>query len=92
MRAFRPAVAIALIALGVASAAFAQSPPARATATIGGKTATVQYAGSALGLVDGVVQVNVIVPAGVTAGAAVPVTLQVGSNNTPPGVTIAVSN
>ena len=62
------------------------------TATIGGKTATVQYAGSAQALVDGVVQVNVIVPAGVTAGAAVPVTLQVGSNSTQPGVTIAVSN
>jgi trimeric autotransporter adhesin len=62
------------------------------TATIGGKTATVQYAGGALGLVAGVVQVNVIVPAGVTAGSAVPVTLQVGTNNTQPGVTIAVTN
>jgi uncharacterized protein (TIGR03437 family) len=62
------------------------------TASIGGRTATVQYAGSAQGLVAGVIQVNVIVPTGVTAGAAVPVTVQVGSNNTQPNVTIAVSN
>jgi len=62
------------------------------TATIGGRTATVQYAGGALGLVAGVVQVNVIVPAGVTAGAAVPVTVLVGSNSTQSNVTIAVSN
>jgi uncharacterized protein (TIGR03437 family) len=62
------------------------------TASIGGRTATVQYAGSAVGLVAGVIQVNVVVPAGVTAGAAVPLTVQVGSNSTQPNVTIAVSN
>jgi trimeric autotransporter adhesin len=62
------------------------------TASIGGRTATVQYAGGALNLVAGVVQVNVTVPAGTTAGAAVPVTVQVGSNSTQPNVTIAVSN
>jgi hypothetical protein len=43
VRAFRPAMAIAVIALGVAGAAFAQSPPARATATVGGKSVSVQY-------------------------------------------------
>ena len=62
------------------------------TASINGRTATVQYAGSAQGLVAGVVQVNVVVPAGTSAGAAVPVSVQVGSNNTQPNVTIAVSN
>jgi len=34
---------MAVLALGAASAAFAQSPPARATATIGGKSVGVQY-------------------------------------------------
>jgi uncharacterized protein (TIGR03437 family) len=62
------------------------------TATVGGTTATVQYAGSAQGLVDGVVQVNVVVPAGTTAGGAVPVVVRVGTSNTQSGVTIAVSN
>lgn len=61
-------------------------------ATIGGKSATVQYQGGAQGLVAGVLQVNLQVPAGVAAGAAVPVTIQVGSNSTQPNVTIAVSN
>jgi hypothetical protein len=36
-------VAAAVLVLGVAGAAFAQSPPAKATAAIGGKTVTVQY-------------------------------------------------
>ncbi len=61
-------------------------------ATIGGKSATVQYAGSAQGLVAGVIQVNLQVPSGVSAGAAVPVAVQIGSNTTQPNVTIAVSN
>ena len=57
------------------------------TATVGGRTATVQYAGGGVGLVAGVIQVNVIVPAGTTAGNAVPVSLQVGQNGTQPDVT-----
>src|SRR4051794_161518 len=39
----RSEVAIAVIALGIGSTAFAQSPPAKATGSIGGKTVTVQY-------------------------------------------------
>ena len=42
VRAFRPAVALGL-ALGVASAVFAQSPPGRAVAAIGGRSVSVQY-------------------------------------------------
>ena len=62
------------------------------TATIGGRTATVRYAGGAQNLVAGVIQVNVEIPAGVTAGNAVPVVVQVGTNSSQPGVTLAVSN
>lgn len=52
VQAFRPAIAcrpeglhyvLVLAILATASVAFAQSPPARATATIGGKSVTVQY-------------------------------------------------
>ena len=59
------------------------------TATIGGLTAAVPYAGPAPGEVNGVMQVNITVPAMVSAGQAVPVVISVGgvASNT---VTIAV--
>jgi uncharacterized protein (TIGR03437 family) len=57
------------------------------TATIGGKTATVSFAGLAPQLT--VYQVNLVVPAGVTPGTNVPLVLtQVGRQSVP--VTIAV--
>ncbi len=64
--------------------------PADGDCTVGGKPATVQYAGGAPGLVAGVIQVNVQIPSGLTAGAA-EVILKVGSVTSPHGVTIAVS-
>jgi uncharacterized protein (TIGR03437 family) len=60
--------------------------------TIGGQKATVSFAGGAPGTVAGVFQVNAQIPAGVTAGGAVPVVVQVDTSNSPPGVTIAVTN
>jgi trimeric autotransporter adhesin len=60
------------------------------TAAIGGKPATIQYAGGAPGLVAGVMQINVQVPSGLAAGAA-EVILTVGNVTSPHGVTIAVS-
>jgi uncharacterized protein (TIGR03437 family) len=56
--------------------------------TIGGKSAIVQYAGAAPGLVAGLLQLNVFIPAGLTG--QVPVVLQVGSSSSPNGVTIYV--
>jgi uncharacterized protein (TIGR03437 family) len=47
--------------------------------TIGGQTAQVLYAGSAPGLLNGAVQINVTVPAAVS-GNAVPVTVSVGGS------------
>jgi uncharacterized protein (TIGR03437 family) len=64
-------------------------PELQVSATVGGRAATVQYAGAAPGLVAGVLQVNLQIPAGVTAGA-VPVVLQVGGSSSPNGVTIYV--
>jgi uncharacterized protein (TIGR03437 family) len=57
-------------------------------ATVGGIPATVEYAGIAPGLVQGVIQVNIRLAAGVT-GPAVPVVVTIGDKSSPP-VTIAV--
>ena len=58
--------------------------------TIGGQTATVSYQGAAPGLVAGVVQINAQVPANVTPGAAVPVTISAGDVAGLSTVTMAV--
>ena len=65
---------------------------ATVTATVGGQPASVNFAGGAPGLVAGVIQVNVQVPSGISAGAAVPVVVTVGTSNTQSGITIAVTN
>ena len=77
---------------GVINAAPLPVPVADVKVTIGGKTATVNFAGGAPGSVAGVIQVNAQIPSGITAGGAVPVVVQVGTSNSQPGVTIAVTN
>jgi len=61
------------------------------TATIGGRNAPVSYAGPAPGLVQGVMQVNLSVPQGLSAGIY-PVVLIVsgGGIRTQDGITLAV--
>jgi uncharacterized protein (TIGR03437 family) len=59
------------------------------SAYIDGKSADVLYAGGAPGFVAGVIQVNVRVPDD-TASGTVPITLQVGSALSQPGVTVNV--
>jgi uncharacterized protein (TIGR03437 family) len=66
-------------------------PVANVTATVGGVNATVQYAGGVSGDVAGMMQVNVLIPAGLQPGGYVPVVLQVGSAFTNGGTWIAVS-
>ena len=58
--------------------------------TIGGRTALVSYAGSAPGIVEGVVQINATIPPGVEPGNAVPVVVTIGGVPSPSGLTIAV--
>jgi uncharacterized protein (TIGR03437 family) len=77
---------------GVINAAPLPVPVAEVKVTIGGKTATVNFAGGAPGSVAGVIQVNAQIPSGITAGGAVPVVVQVGTSNSQPGVTLAVAN
>lgn len=59
------------------------------TVRIGGKDAEVLYAGAAPGLVAGVFQINVRIPADVAAGPQ-PVVVQVGAASSPADVTVAV--
>ena len=59
-------------------------------ALVGGQPAEVQYAGGAPGIVEGVIQVNLLIPAASQTGAAVPLVLQVGDSISQPGITLAI--
>jgi len=59
------------------------------TATIGGLNAAVLYSGPAPNLVNGVLQVNLTIPAGLTPGAH-PVVIRIGGLTSQPGITVAV--
>jgi uncharacterized protein (TIGR03437 family) len=65
-------------------------PALQVRVTIGGQQAEVLYAGSAPGLVSGVLQVNARVPGGVVPGNTVPVVVAVGGASSQSGVTLAV--
>ncbi len=59
--------------------------------TIGGAAATVQYAGPVVGGLLGVLQINVVVPAGSTTGTSVPVSISIGTSGvTQAGATVVV--
>jgi uncharacterized protein (TIGR03437 family) len=60
------------------------------TATVGGIQADVQYAGSAAGLVSGVMQVNLVIPPSAPTGSNVPIVVSVGGTASQTGVTVAV--
>ena len=59
------------------------------TVTIGGATVPASFAGLSPGFAVGLYQVNFVVPAGITAGNNVPVSVTV-AGQTSPVVTIAV--
>jgi uncharacterized protein (TIGR03437 family) len=69
-------------------------PLATVTATIGGIPATISYAGSAPGDVNGIAQVNVQIPSNAPSGANVPIVLIFTTSGyaaqTQPGVTLAI--
>ncbi len=52
--------------------------------------ASIQFAGEAPGLVAGVLQINVVIPAGTPAGAQ-PVSVSIGGRTTQTGVTVSVN-
>jgi uncharacterized protein (TIGR03437 family) len=57
---------------------------------VGGQSASVQYAGSGAGMVEGVIQVNVRTPSGAPAGSAIPVALRIGGASSQTGLTVAI--
>jgi uncharacterized protein (TIGR03437 family) len=60
------------------------------TATIDGVNAPMLYAGGVPGLVAGVVQVNLQIPANVQPGSSVPVQLSLGGHTSQTSVTLAI--
>jgi uncharacterized protein (TIGR03437 family) len=77
---------------GTISSAPAPVPQLQVTVTIGGMPAEVRYAGAAPGLAAGVIQINAVIPAGITPTHHVPVTWNAGSYSSQSGVTIAVND
>jgi uncharacterized protein (TIGR03437 family) len=59
------------------------------TASVGGLPAVVEFAGEAPGLVAGVFQVNVVIPANAPSGAD-PLVIMIGPSSTQTGVTVSV--
>lgn len=57
---------------------------------IGGKKATVNFAGPIIGAVLGIVRIDAVVPEGGLVGNAVPVVVSIGSGTSQAGVTVAV--
>jgi uncharacterized protein (TIGR03437 family) len=69
---------------------YVQLPATQVSARVGGISAEVWYAGEAPGIIVGVLQINVLVPMGVTPGSAVPVDVTIGGATSKAGVTVAV--
>ena len=59
-------------------------------ALVGSQTAEVLYAGGAPGMVQGIVQVNLRIPASSETGPTVPLTVTVGQSGSQPGITLAI--
>jgi len=66
------------------------APKAPVFARIGKLPAQILYVGSAPGLVNGALQVNILLPKELIGGPAVPVQISVGNYTSPPGTTLAV--
>jgi uncharacterized protein (TIGR03437 family) len=66
------------------------APKAPVFARVGKLPAQILYVGSAPGLVNGALQVNILLPKDLIGGPAVPVQISVGNYTSPPGTTLAV--
>ena len=79
-----------LVADGQVNNSVFPKPVLPVSVRIGGQPAIVHYAGAAPGLVAGVMQINVQVPMGVKFGPKVPLSVIIGSQSSPSGVTVAI--
>jgi uncharacterized protein (TIGR03437 family) len=66
------------------------SPAGSVTATIGNLPAQVLFCATVPGLLNGVLQVNLMVPSGVPTGSQAELSVFIGGNATQPGVTLAL--
>jgi uncharacterized protein (TIGR03437 family) len=66
------------------------APKAPVFARVGKLPAQILYVGSAPALVNGALQVNILLPKELIGGPAVPIQISVGSYTSPPGTTLAV--
>jgi uncharacterized protein (TIGR03437 family) len=66
------------------------SPAGSVTAAIGNLPAQVLFCGTVPGLLNGVLQVNLMVPSGVPTSSQVGLSVFIGGNATQPGVTLAL--
>ena len=66
------------------------APAAPVSVLIGGRYADIHYFGAAPTLVAGLFQLNVRIPPDAVPGNAVPVLLNIGTQTSPPGITLAV--
>jgi uncharacterized protein (TIGR03118 family) len=73
---------------GVVNDRILRTPQLPVSLAIGGQTARLLYAGTAIGAVQGVMQIEALIPSGLTGG--VPVVLTVGSTTSQSNVTISV--
>lgn len=75
---------------GVLTGAVLSRTAVTPTVEIGGRAAELFYAGSAPGLVAGVIQINARVPVELAGAGEVPVVVRFGDASTQPGITVAV--
>jgi uncharacterized protein (TIGR03437 family) len=73
----------------LAAPPYTPSPLLPVAALVNNSPATIEFAGEAPGIVAGVLQVNVLIPAGTPAGA-IPVAVSIGGRSTQNGVTVSV--
>jgi uncharacterized protein (TIGR03437 family) len=75
---------------GVIAGASPPKPVLPVTATVGGQLAHVAYAGGAPFEINGILQVNIVIPASSQSGPAIPISIQVGTAQSQDGVTVAI--
>ncbi len=66
------------------------APRAPVFVSVGKLPAQVLYAGTAPGLVNGALQINIVLPKELIGGPAIPIQISVGEYTSPPGATLAV--
>lgn len=86
-----PGSVVTLQATGAAVAPGSLPQPAPVLAFIDGQAAEVLYSGAAPGLIQGVIQVSLRIPAAAQAGV-LPLLLRVGESTSQPGITLAIGS